>query len=652
MSDVEENPPGTVPPLVKAPKRRSAFWLALLLGMALVACKAACVPGMDDASWQQFQWYLSDTGIAAHQDVVYALGLGLIGQLALWACRRRPRTQRVIWGTLVGIGVVSVFYAVLSVKVFEYLRLPLTYPMLYLAGDARNMQSSLTRYASVGYVSVLAGLPLIYLGLVLVLKRWAPPTRWWLRLGQSLGAAVVILWALWGNAQLHGQWGSGHDNRRVADSPHYALVASLVDRLRGGVPVHLSGGMTSNDLQDFLPAAQRPEGARPTPGLKRGPRNVILVVCESVGKQQLGLYGGKFATTPRLEQEAAHSLVFDNFYSHITNTSNSLVALTLSSYPRLSWQVATVERPDAPGQTAAQVLGEKGYRTAFISAGDNEYSNQKNFLANRGFGTLWDYRNSGVEPHFSWGVSDRAMVDMVLKYIDQERDKPFYVMSWTQGTHHPYEPAPGQDPEIEFLSAEDRGQYGIMSWDLGRYLNALHEMDKQLGRLFDELRKRNLADDTIVVITGDHGEAFGWPHRNFGHSYHVYDEDVHVPLMIWSPKLFDGASRAQAVGGHVDISPTILDLLGMAPAPSWQGHSLLDPNRPQRVYCYGALDSYIYGVRQDNWKYICNATTGQEELYDLSADPLEKNDVAKNNPDLAKRLRQRLAAWIEHEKGK
>jgi arylsulfatase A-like enzyme len=242
------------------------------------------------------------------------------------------------------------------------------------------------------------------------------------------------------------------------------------------------------------------------------------------------------------------------------------------------------------------------------------------------------------------------MVDMILHFVDkkEQQDKPFYVFSWTQATHHPFEPGPNWE-NIDFLKGDRT--YDTLTWDIARYLNALYELDKQLARLFAELRARKLADDTIVIVTGDHGEAFGWPHSDsVAHSCKCYQEDVNVPMFIWSPALFKSPERSQAYGGHVDLSPTVLDLLGIPSPPSWQGRSLLSPLHPPRAYFYGMREDYLLGVRENQYKYVFNATLGQDELYDVVKDKLEQNNIAAQHPDICKPMRQRLAAWVHYER--
>jgi arylsulfatase A-like enzyme len=115
--------------------------------------------------------------------------------------------------------------------------------------------------------------------------------------------------------------------------------------------------------------------------------------------------------------------------------------------------------------------------------------------------------------------------------------------------------------------------------------------------------------------------------------------------MIWNPRLFPTGRRSTAVTSHVDLTPTIAALMGLPPAPSWQGRSVFAPDRPPRAYFYAANDLYLLGVRDGTWKYIYKAPRAREELYDLASDPDEQLSLAAANSGRCRVLRQRLAAW-------
>jgi len=127
----------------------------------------------------------------------------------------------------------------------------------------------------------------------------------------------------------------------------------------------------------------------------------------------------------------------------------------------------------------------------------------------------------------------------------------------------------------------------------------------------------------------------------------IYEEDVHVPLMIWSPSLYRSGRRSQTIGSHVDLAPTIADLAGVSAPADWQGRSLFDSRRPPRAYFYAAEDHFKLGVREGNWKYIFDLREGVDELYDLGRDPTELHNLVNSEPRRVTRFRQRLAAWTE-----
>lgn len=624
-----------------------AFWLSFWLAILFFVCKAYYFGQPDPLTLENI---LNSHGqtvcVSSGADMLFCAIAGLIAwPLLAFTYRKQTRLFRSLRVAIYALFVLFAFYGILSVKIFEYLRTPLTYTMLYLAGDTSNMRSSVFHYAAWGIA-----LALVFGPFFPVLAAWVSCRflSFKFRVRFLIPAFLLVLsiyWSFWAHSVATGAWVGSRDDRRIADNPHYALSMSFIKNWFGADVIHFNENFPPEFADDFKTVAHR-NGAAPTPNLPRKPKNVIVIISESVGYQMLSPYGAEFNTWPNIQAETQNALVFDNYYSHIGNTANSLVSILLSVYtPPLDFHEITKKRPTLKGVTAPQVLKPLGYRTAFLSAGDNDFSGQSELLKNRGFDAVWDFRQSGATPHFSWGVADKYLVDMTLKFISQDSEKPFFIYAWTQGTHHNYEPYEGQ--EIVDFKVDEKKWKG-MSWDLDRYLNALREEDRQIGRLLNELRARHLDDDTLVVITGDHGEAFGYPHEAYGHSGKIHQEDVHVPFIIWSPALFKNAPRnTTAVGGHVDLTPTILDLLNIPLPETWQGASLLSPNRPNRAYFYGVMDNHLIGVREGDFKYIYNATEGYEFLYNLKSDPNEKSNLAKQYPDLCNTLRQRLAAWVK-----
>ncbi len=621
----------------------SAFWLGFWLAAVLAGTKAVDL-GLPELSPTSILTYGRDLTVAVHADVLFAVIVGLVGQGLLHSARR-PWLSSSARLLLVLFCVTSVVYAVASVQIFTYLRSPLTYALIYLAGDIKNMQSSVGAFVTERLVIALATVPVAYLLLVWGSHRWLPkrrqPPR---RAGRIIAFVALALYLLSAHrATLQASWIDRPD-RLVAENPHWVIASSTLIELFGGSLVRVKEPYPAGDLEDFRLVSER-NGEEPGTRFPQRPRNVVVLVLESTATRYLSLYGSPYATTPQLEAESAHALVFDNFYCHFGLTSHSLVAILLSIYPGMTWHEYTVEEPDLPGRTMAETLRLRGYRTAFVHSGDLDYGGQRRFLENRGFDDLRDFQNLGCGPRqFSWGVEDRCLVDGALRWIDEDRSRPFYLLAWTIQTHHPYPTSPGQRI-IDFF----HGHLPPDDYDLGNYLNVLHEVDRDVGRLLMGLRERGLADDTLVVITGDHGEAFGDPHDTWGHGRRLYQENVNVPLILWNPKLFAEGRRSKTVGGHVDLNPTLLDVLGIPAPGSWQGRSLFDPARPPRAYFYAADHDYMLGVRERDWKYIYDAKRGSEALFDLAHDATEQVNLAKQYPERSRRLRQRLAAWLDFE---
>jgi arylsulfatase A-like enzyme len=603
--------------------------------------------GAPSGDWKEKQDWIRDVTVSSAADVGFALGFGLVAFALLFALRRHPRASRVAGTTLVAVGALGALYAAASVQIFAFLRSPLTYPLLYLAGDMKSMRSSIGSFLSPAVCASLVLTPLAYAVAVWLSSRRPTDGRAW-RWVPGTAALVALVWAVWGTTVADGRW-SDRADLLIADCPHWQILCSLADHVRGGADVPEANETFARELlADFRPV-QVARSVYPFAAKAARPRNVIQVVLESTGARYLSLYGSPYKTTPNLDAAAHHALVYDNFYAHAGFTANSLFAMTLSQHPYMTWREYTQEYPTFPGDTVPQLLKPLGYRSAFLTSSYLDYVCMGCFLKDRGFDEIHDWEVIGAgAPGNSWGGDESKLVDHTIEWIDKDRSKPFYLELWTQQTHHPYAPTAGI-AEIDFFAGR---ALPPDDWDLNRYLNTLWQVDRQLGRLFAALEERGLDRDTVVIITGDHGEAFGDPHRTWGHGERVYQEGIRVPLMIWSPALFPQGQRVETIGGHVDLNPTVADLLHVPAPESWEGRSLFASERVPRTYFYAAQNDYLLGARQGTYKYIYNVTRGREELYDLAHDPDEHTNVADGHRELCRELRQRLAAWKSHASGR
>lgn len=625
------------------------FWAAVWLAIVLVAIKAYYLGIPATLAFADFGNYLRSLAAISYVDVLFAAICWAAARAILALAgepRERSRVASAISVAFVAFAAFAAIYAVASVIFFGIFGGFLTYPLLALVGNLRMLSSSVAASVTPRVVLALVGLPLTYAVLVEATVRVVRPRN------NSPRIAFVPLgvWLILGIYGFSAAWTTRQD-RRIAENPHWVLISSWWQVVSGDGTVRLTDQFPAADLSDFDPIGPRaPSPASIVRQVSRGlgrkvaaprPPNVILVVLESVAARWAGLNGGPFDSTPVLKAESAHALVANNFYAHIGRSSNSLVAIFLSAYPKLGFRDVTEEYPHLSGTSLASVFRDRGYRTAFVTPSDLSWAEWGPFLKGRGFGELRDLHQLECPLISSWGVEDRCMVDGMIDFITQAPDRPFFVMGWTTQTHHPYEPTPDV-PLLSFQREPAPDQY-----ELERYLNVLHETDRHLGRLFDTVRRLKLDQDTLIVVIGDHGQAFGYPHDTYIQGRTMYEEDVHVPLMIWSPRRYQMATRSNTVGSQVDLAPTIADLAGAPPAADWQGRSLFDTKRSSRAYFYVAEDHFTLGLREENWKYILALREGVEELYDLDKDPDEQHNLAKAEPARTVRMRQRLAAWTE-----
>ena len=614
---------------------RLAAWLAIVL----IVSKAFSLGRFRDYGW------LLDLSMASYCDVLFALGLGTVASLGLRAASRRPAIASGLRRAFVGICVLCAFYSVIAAGVFNYFGRPLSYDLLKLVHGVAAVESSILNRLTLPVAAALIVVPGSYYALARRLgrRRDAP----------VFPVAVLLAWSALGCWQYY-QRPKPYFMPHLSVNPHIELARSTWNGVVGfGKPL-LQADYPREYQDEFKPRAWREAKAKRhypnvfAPGVP--PKNVIVIVLESVGSKYLSLYGSSYNTTPMLVDEAAHALVFDNFYAHVPYTFCSFMALTFSIYPGMPWCYAPGETFARDGvrslpRTLAFLLKQRGARTAFLSNGDLEWAGMSYVLENQGYDTIEDYRAMGGPSLTSWGAEDRLLFERLIRFIDEKPGQPFYAFCWTDQSHDPYQLGP-TSKVVDFFGNRVPERHAN---DLSRYLNVLRQVDEYLGDLFRALRDRGLAEETLVVITGDHGEAFGDPHDQRGHGFTAYQEDVNVPLILWNPRLFSGGQRLDTIGGHVDLSTTLADLLGVRVPGEWQGHSLFDPARPQRAYYLASIGEYLFGVRDGKWKYTFEATSGREFLTDLTVDPHELKNCAGSEPDVCRELRHRVSAWVDFE---
>jgi arylsulfatase A-like enzyme len=400
--------------------------------------------------------------------------------------------------------------------------------------------------------------------------------------------------------------------------------------------------------------------------------NVVILIVESLRADQLRAYGSNRDVMPTLDRLANESRVFLNAYTHSSHTNYAYPTALSSHYP-LRWPkaYAYTENPSYPRVLVYDVLKSLGYHTAIFSSSNEYWAGIINYLqtgnldrflhaANFKGATYIAHDDRGLddtgfaawakETKHAGSVDDRFSIDEAIQWITELDAKPFFIAMNLQNSHLPY--VVPRDFRRRFGPEEINFsiRFGNFPQDKAeivkdRYADSLAYVDAQIGRLFEHLKRQNIWEKTIVIVTGDHGQAF-YEHGFASHGGPIFNEVMKVPLIIRAPGLDHKIENRPAQ--HLDIAPTVLDLLGLPSHPSFQGLSLFDPHPDPNRSIYMVAQTPItsqYAIVRSGLKLIYDQWQRQYFLYDLNSDPGEQKDLASAQPATLKELAERLFAW-------
>jgi len=565
---------------------------ALSLFLVFVTAKLLVLAGREvpPTLWAPLAYFWQDALVA------------LVFAGADYLLRRWLRVAWALYALLAG-------YAALNVPLACLLSTPLTWPLLRATGG--------TISDSIGHHVTAANL--VRIGVVLAAAALLPRlvARLSLRLQVTAAMAIVLLLP----------FGPVAVSRVATNGLHRNALAALVTSALPRVPAaDVAGEWTVGPL-----------GGTPGDDLTRlsgraAGRNVVVVHLESTGAGYLKPYGTADDPMPRLTALSTHALLFENAYTTYPETIRSFFATQCAIFPAIDTRAEDYEPVHAPA--LASILAEHGYRTGLFHPGRFRYLGMEEALRNRGYRTREDAGDIGGERESSFGIDEASAVRRMLAWIDERPGQPFLLTYLPIAGHHPYD-APGPH-----LFPGDS--------DVNRYRNALHYADASLATLLDGLRERGLEDRTLLVICGDHGEAFGQHAGNYGHTLFLYEENVRVPLLIAAPGLIEPA-RIGRVASLADLAPTVLDLLGLPIPIEYQGQSLLSAEPRMALFCTDYSLGLI-GLRDGRWKMIHELDSGRSQLFDLRADPGEKRDLSEELPERTAVYHDHLLRWVSAQK--
>jgi arylsulfatase A-like enzyme len=255
-------------------------------------------------------------------------------------------------------------------------------------------------------------------------------------------------------------------------------------------------------------------------------------------------------------------------YAHIPSTSNSMLSMVCGIYPKISCQSLVEEiKKDAVPSISGE-LKNRGWATSLFSSADRTFGDMAELANNTGFMVTDDsrtmncsYKRLEVTNTLLDGLDDRCIINRYFQWGDSIAERNKFTMFWTNQTHYPY--AFDSKREVKYVNNNP---------EFNRYLNSLKNSDEAFGMLMNGLQERNLLDSTLVIVVGDHGEAFG-THGQTGHRLKIYEENINILCILYNPVLCKGKIENK-ISSMNDIPTTIANVVGFDKPREWQGKSL------------------------------------------------------------------------------
>ena len=429
--------------------------------------------------------------------------------------------------------------------------------------------------------------------------------------------------------------------------------------------------------------------------------NFILVFIDDMGWADFSCFGNETVKTANIDRLASEGIRFHQFYVNSPICSPSRVAISTGMYPqrfRITSYLDNRKRNKARGVAnwldpkapmLARELKKNGYATGHFGkwhmggqrdVGDapliTEYGFDESLTNFEGLGDrvlpLKDAFNGKKPiPHalgsdklgrgkITWERRDlvtKSFTDRAIEFVKKSKDaqQPFYINLWPDDVHSPFFP-----PKARRGDQQKRTLYH----------GVLKTMDEQLGELFDFVQSdASLKNNTLILICSDNGPELGagsaGPFRGF--KTHLYEGGVRSPLIAWGPGLLNkdacGEIENESVIAAFDLPPSILRIAniesdksipfdGEEMSQAILGHKSVSRKRPvffrrppDRDSFYGVKDLPDLAIRDRDWKFYCEYDGSQSELYDLSKDRHEKQNIADSHPEIVNDLKTRLLAW-------
>lgn len=415
--------------------------------------------------------------------------------------------------------------------------------------------------------------------------------------------------------------------------------------------------------------------------------NVIIYLIDCLGSQHVSAYGYKRDTTPHIDNFSKEGALFLNAYSQSTWTRPSVTSLMTSQYVSAHKVDGLGKRLPKEVNTIAKGMRNRGYRTVLIN--DNKNAGVESNL-DQGFEQVFLKGLSGNDDRMSKSLSS---VITWLKNNVTDNDRNFFLYLHTLELHAPYIPP---KPYDKLYGSDYRGKIGGSDYDpykqrfnffgwrsnqrdidhlIALYDGLINFADERFSKLIDILKELKVYDNTLLIVTADHGETFN-AHDQWTHGGHPYQDLIRVPVIMRFPPLIPAGKIITEDVQLIDIAPTVLDIVGLKPSEDFQGVSLLPLVKNQNIGLYKNRNVYSEGkakiaLVKDRYKFIMSRPVNNEvnnikrifinyildyinfwkvpdeELYDLENDPGEKYNLSARQSSKSTIYKKNILEWLE-----
>lgn len=393
--------------------------------------------------------------------------------------------------------------------------------------------------------------------------------------------------------------------------------------------------------------------------------NIVLITIDTLRADHLSCYGYERNTSPNIDKIAKEGIRFTNAIATSSWTSPSMASIMTSLYPishgvrRGFVKAGKAYEQEALNDgfhTLAEILRNNGY-TTFGAVANVLMAEEQGFAQGFDYYHCEGFEEAAVINNviFSWKgkIKKSKKFFIWIHYIDPHDEyrarspwiSDYAAELWIGNTHLSKQTM----EELRKSTPTIKKKENMLEYLIALYDSEINYLDYHIGNL---IYKLGLDKNSLIVITSDHGEEF-LCHGSLGHGNSLYQELIHVPLIIKQPPSYKKPiiSVIDEPASIIDIMPTILGVLGITPSKKIMGKNLLEKEEwsrgQKRDYLFSEISQwYVFNaILKNNWKYIYNTCKQEEELYDITKDHEESDNLVHQEVSIAKELRKELLNW-------